>query len=72
VAPDPAPTLTLALAPDGVVLAVGDRGTRFDPQLGPAEPGTDEGFGLWLVDQMADRLWVEHDAGTRVVCELSR
>jgi hypothetical protein len=55
-----------------VVLAVADDGSLFDPVAGSGEPGVDGGFGLPLVDSIADRWWIEHKPTTRVVCEFER
>jgi two-component sensor histidine kinase len=75
VAADPAPTLSLAVAPSRVTIAVADDGTSFDQQAILRTPGEDGGFGLHLVESMADRWWIERyreRAGTRVVCEFDR
>ncbi|HWC85879.1 MAG TPA: ATP-binding protein [Solirubrobacteraceae bacterium] len=65
------PTLTLALAPERVTLEVADAGTGFDPAK---LPESDEvgGWGLQVLDAVADRWWVERDGGTRVICEIDR
>jgi anti-sigma regulatory factor (Ser/Thr protein kinase) len=75
VAADPAPTLTLAVAPNRVTIAVSDDGSSFDAVAASRSPGVDGGFGLRLVDSIADRWWIERGSdrdGTRVVCELTR
>ena len=72
VAADPAPRLTVALEPDQVVLSVSDQGSLFDPTSRAGEPGPDGGFGLPLVDSIADRWRVESVPTTRVVCEFDR
>jgi anti-sigma regulatory factor (Ser/Thr protein kinase) len=71
VTPDPCPTLEVALDPSYVRLAVSDRGTMFGPPVGIGD-GIDGGWGLRLVDSLADRWWVEHKGGTRVICEFRR
>jgi anti-sigma regulatory factor (Ser/Thr protein kinase) len=72
VAADPAPTLTVELQPRSVVLAVSDDGTLFDPDAHTKPRGDDGGFGLPLVDSIADRWRVEWEPTTRVVCEFDR
>jgi anti-sigma regulatory factor (Ser/Thr protein kinase) len=72
VAADPAPRLRLRLGADCVVLEVADDGCLFERRARNCPPGPDGGFGLPLVDSIADRWWVEHEPTTRVVCEFSR
>lgn len=72
VAVDPAPKLTLEVGTNRVVLAVADDGLLFDPAAASTEPGLDGGFGLPLVDSIADRWWIERKPTTRVVCEFER
>ncbi|HWK18074.1 MAG TPA: ATP-binding protein [Solirubrobacteraceae bacterium] len=67
--PSPTLTLTIELGPDRVHVAVSDRGADIGPIAKRGEAGADGGFGLQLVDRMADRWWIERDPGTRVVCE---
>jgi len=47
-----------------VRVAVTDRGADIGPIAQRGEAATDRGFGLQLVDRMADRWWIEDDAGT--------
>jgi anti-sigma regulatory factor (Ser/Thr protein kinase) len=70
-APDPAATLTLALAPDRVTLIVTDAGSGFDPRDRPVSDPTG-GWGLQVLDAIADRWWVERDGKTSVICEIDR
>jgi two-component sensor histidine kinase len=73
VTPDPASTLTLAISPERVTMTVADKGSAFNPDALGREPGTEGGFGLRLVDSIADRWWIERlpeGRGTRVICEL--
>jgi anti-sigma regulatory factor (Ser/Thr protein kinase) len=72
IAADPVPALTIALEPHRVVLSVSDRGSFFDPDVQSRKPGLDGGFGLPLVDSIADRWRVENVPTTRVICEFDR
>jgi anti-sigma regulatory factor (Ser/Thr protein kinase) len=70
-ATDPVATLTLALAPERVTLIVTDRGAGFDPDdHAVSDPAG--GWGLRVLDAIADRWWVERDGGTRVICQVDR
>lgn len=71
-ATEPNTTLTLALAPDRVTLAVADSGTGFDPHNGARSDDIVGGWGLQVLDAIADRWWVERDDKTRVICEIDR
>lgn len=57
---------------DRVRVEVGDHGPGFDP--GPPEPDRESpsGWGLYLVDQLADRWGVTRTDGTRVWFEMDR
>lgn len=68
---DPAPTLRVTVEADRVLVEVIDHGSAFDVLTG-RRPGPDGGFGLPLVDSIADRWWVDQQPTTRVVCEFSR
>lgn len=70
-ASDPAATLTLALAPDRVTLVVTDAGTGFDPVERPSGHPSG-GWGLQVLDAIADRWWVERNGSTRVICQIDR
>jgi anti-sigma regulatory factor (Ser/Thr protein kinase) len=70
-ATEPAATLTLALSPDRVTLAVADDGPGFDPSDRPTSDPTG-GWGLRVLDAVADRWWVERDGRTKVICEIDR
>jgi anti-sigma regulatory factor (Ser/Thr protein kinase) len=72
IAADPAPRMTVALEPGRVVLAVSDQGSLFDPGAWGGQGGPDGGFGLPLVDSIADRWRVEIEPNTRVICEFDR
>lgn len=71
-AAEPAATLTLACDHDRVTLAVADAGLGFDPIVTRATESSVGGWGLRVLDAVADRWWVERDGGTRVVCEINR
>jgi anti-sigma regulatory factor (Ser/Thr protein kinase) len=68
-ADEPVATLTVALSPDCVTLAVADAGDGFDPMAGHDSVG---GWGLRVLDAVADRWWIEREGGTKVVCEIDR
>lgn len=71
-AADPAATLTLALAPDRIILTVTDAGAGFDPDNPPSSNDPAGGWGLRVLDAIADRWRVEWDGVTRVICEIDR
>ena len=56
---------------DVVRVTVSDRGAGFD-LTGPPTPGDASGWGLFMVDRIADRWGVETDGETRVWFELTR
>ena len=58
---------------DTVRVAVRDLGPGFEPPPAPSDPAHVGGWGLVLVDQLAERWGVEHDGEANVVwCELRR
>jgi anti-sigma regulatory factor (Ser/Thr protein kinase) len=59
----------LSVSPDVVRIEVVDRGTWRTPT--PDPDGT-SGWGLFLVDRLADRWGVEHSEGTRAWFEIDR
>jgi anti-sigma regulatory factor (Ser/Thr protein kinase) len=71
-AEDHAATLTLALAPGRVTLTVTDAGPGFDPCNRSESDDPSGGWGLQVLDAVADRWWVERDGGTKVICEIDR
>jgi anti-sigma regulatory factor (Ser/Thr protein kinase) len=71
-AEDHGATLTLALAPQRVTLTVADAGPGFDPCNRSASDDPAGGWGLQVLDAVADRWWVERDGGTKVICEIDR
>jgi len=61
----------LAVSPDRVRLEVRDDGTGFDPQIAPNSEGGG-GYGLFIVDRIADRWGVEKDGGGLIWLEVDR
>jgi anti-sigma regulatory factor (Ser/Thr protein kinase) len=66
-------TLDVDIHPDAVRVVVRDRGPGFQATPNP-EPNRDRpgGWGLFLVDRLADRWGIESDAGTTVWFEIDR
>jgi anti-sigma regulatory factor (Ser/Thr protein kinase) len=58
-------------SPRGVRIEVTDPGPGFDPHIPQREPG-EGGYGLFLVDTLADRWGVSHDSKSRVWAEIDR
>ena len=56
---------------DVVRLEVHDDGEGFEPRIAPSEDGTG-GYGLFIVDRLADRWGVERDEGGVIWLELDR
>jgi anti-sigma regulatory factor (Ser/Thr protein kinase) len=54
-----------------VRVAVSDHGAGFDLD-GPPQPGDASGWGLFIIDRLADRWGVETNGDTRVWFELTR
>lgn len=65
-------TLTVDVGPYGVRVTVVDPGPGFIPPVGPPEPDSEGGWGLYLVDRISDRWGVEVDDATRVWFEIDR
>ena len=65
-------TLDVAVSPEKLRVEVTDRGTGFEPQA--REPGQSKasGWGLYLVDHLADRWGVIRNHITRVWFEIDR
>jgi anti-sigma regulatory factor (Ser/Thr protein kinase) len=59
----------LRASPEVIRIDVLDRGSWRPPS---PDPGGTSGWGLYLVDQLADRWGVEHDQGTRAWFEIDR
>jgi anti-sigma regulatory factor (Ser/Thr protein kinase) len=53
-------------------VAVSDPGIGFEGRPGPPRPGDPSGWGLHLVDQLADRWGVSRDGETKVWFEIDR
>ena len=65
--------VTVTLTPEIVRVEVADGGNGFDPPPPAPDPtDTPSGWGLYLVDKMADRWGVEDDDGTLVWFEIDR
>ncbi len=62
--------LVVRSSPHGVRVEVDDGGEGFDPQL--RRPTQDGGFGLLLVDALADRWGVDRTRPSRVWFEVDR
>ena len=61
----------LEVRPDVLRLEVHDRGISFEPRIRPSDDGSG-GYGLFIVDQLADRWGVERDDGGTIWLELDR
>jgi anti-sigma regulatory factor (Ser/Thr protein kinase) len=57
---------------DAVRVAVTDPGVGFDERPGPPQPGDPSGWGLHLVEQLADRWGISRDGETKVWFEIER
>ncbi len=69
--PAEAPVVLAATVGEKILhIAVTDAGQGFTPPR--QDPGTDGGYGLYLLDKAASRWGVEQIGGTRVWFELSR
>jgi anti-sigma regulatory factor (Ser/Thr protein kinase) len=64
--------LRLDCAPECVRVEVRDEGPGFGPRTRPRIDPLQDGFGLTLVDQLADRWGVEVERGARVWFEIDR
>jgi anti-sigma regulatory factor (Ser/Thr protein kinase) len=65
--------LDVLATPEKVRVAVADHGPGFDPDsTGRKTPGEDGGFGLLLVESLADRWGVERSGPQRVWFEIDR
>jgi anti-sigma regulatory factor (Ser/Thr protein kinase) len=65
--------LSVGLDDDTVRVAVRDPGPGFKPPSAPSDPAHIGGWGLVLVDQLAQRWGVDHDGEANVVwCELKK
>lgn len=65
--------LSVRIDGDRVRVAVRDPGPGFKPPAAPSDPAHVGGWGLVLVDQLAEKWGVDHDGEANVVwCELKR
>lgn len=64
--------LSVEEKPDAVRVAVTDPGVGFDERPGPPQPGDPSGWGLHLVEQLADRWGISRDGETKVWFEIER
>ena len=60
----------LEVRPDALRVEVHDEGSGFVPRIAPSEDGTG-GYGLYIVEKLADRWGVERDPGV-IWLELDR
>jgi anti-sigma regulatory factor (Ser/Thr protein kinase) len=70
--PDEWIDLDVAVAPDTVRITVSDPGGGFAPPTRPPRPTDPSGWGLTLVERMADRWGISSDGRTRVWFEIPR
>lgn len=59
-------------SPRALRVAVTDPGVGFDERPGPPQPGDRSGWGLHLVEQLADRWGVSRDGKMMVWFEIDR
>ena len=64
--------LSIEETPRALRVAVTDPGVGFDERPGPPQPGDPSGWGLHLVEQLADRWGVSRDGQTQVWFEIDR
>jgi anti-sigma regulatory factor (Ser/Thr protein kinase) len=65
--------LSVRIEGDRIRVAVRDPGPGFKPPAAPSDPAHVGGWGLVLVDQLAEKWGVDHDGEANVVwCELKR
>lgn len=64
--------IAVQVAPDRVRVEVNDQGSGFDHGPLPPDPTRPGGWGLRLVDEIADAWGVERGAGTTVWFEMAR
>ena len=70
--PDDSITMAVVIRPDVVRIEVSDLGEGFEPSTSDPDPEQDSGWGLFLVEQIADRWGVRSEGGTSVWFELGR
>ncbi|MGH2692603.1 MAG: ATP-binding protein [Actinomycetota bacterium] len=64
--------LSVEESSEALRVAVSDPGIGFEDRPGPPQPGDPSGWGLHLVDQLADRWGFSRDGETRVWFEIDR
>ena len=70
--PDDSITMEVVIRPDAVRIEVSDLGDGFEQPTPNPDPEQDSGWGLFLVEQIADDWGVRSEGGTSVWFELSR
>lgn len=58
--------------PRALRVAVTDPGIGFEQRPGPPQPGDPSGWGLHIVEQLADRWGISNDGETKVWFEIER
>ena len=72
VGPEDSIGLKIAVRPDTVRIEVRDQGPGFEPDASRPDEDEVSGWGLFLIDQLADRWGVVQENGTTVWFEVSR
>jgi anti-sigma regulatory factor (Ser/Thr protein kinase) len=72
VGPDDSIGLRISVRSDTVRIEVTDQGPGFEPDASRPDEDEVSGWGLFLIDQLADRWGVVQDNGTTVWFEVSR
>jgi len=72
VGPNDSIGLTISVRSDLVRIEVTDEGPGFEPDASRPDEDEVSGWGLFLIDQLADRWGVVHDNGTKVWFEVAR
>jgi anti-sigma regulatory factor (Ser/Thr protein kinase) len=72
VGPEDSIGLKIAVRSDTVRIEVSDEGPGFEPDASRPDEDEVSGWGLFLIDQLADRWGVVHESGTTVWFEVSR
>jgi len=72
VGPEDSIGLKIAVRPETVRIEVKDQGPGFEPDASRPDEDEVSGWGLFLIDQLADRWGVVQDEGTTVWFEVAR